>query len=115
MSEYLTVEGLQELNEQEEKLRNTILATAQLLALKEQRRDIDKIHIQIATKKVKILDSSLGRSALYLIDLLLIPIAFIQIASMSSLNVLNKVEFWLLPICCILWASFFAYKLKDIM
>ena len=108
----MTKEGAEELERQDERLKNAIYAHALLLAQKDGLGFVDAVHIRKASKRVTHKQSSLIKWVLTISMLVLVGLAFFQMAIIYSSS---HFSLWLLPIFSIVWVIIVAFIFKDFL
>ena len=103
--EYLTTDGLKELEKQDLINHGAVLATAILFAAKEGRKDVDDVYIKKAARSVsRISQNSGAKLILAVTTIVLLGLAFFQMGLVgTSSSFSSQVSLWVLPVFSIVW------------
>ena len=112
MTEYMTEEAAKELEKQDVRFHNAVVAYARILAHKDGALYIDESHVKKAIKRIIISEQSDIKWFLTISMLILFGLAMFQIT-----NILHSSELhlWLLPIFTIIWVPIIAYIFRDFL
>lgn len=115
MNKYITKEGAEELEKQDNRFHNVILAYATLLANKDGTILVNEVHIKNASKRVFIFEHIDVSKIKWFIAITLAVLLSLAIFQISAVIYSPQLHLWLLPICTIVWVAVLSYIFRDFL